>query len=146
MTTLLGQSSADQYAAFRQSLYEEFQKGNMVLDSLIVLGGILVIVLIAYWLSLRQRRLIEQPHVNDPARLFRSVLDRLALRPEQRRLIEAVAAAGGGEHPTALLLSPVLFHEGCNRWIRGHGELPDLSPQRLEPLLEETKLVLFRTS
>ena len=100
----------------QKAVREHFQKGGSMLAMLLVLLGIAATLALAYWLTRRQRSTIRKAPPNDPRKLFRDLQEKLRLPVPQRNFLNGVALQLHLEHPSVLLLSPVLYDRYVDQW------------------------------
>ncbi len=93
----------------QRAVRDQFQKGGSLTALLLVMSGLAAVLLVAYYLTLRQRKAAVDTRHPDPQGLFNDLLNKLDLTPPQRRLLEGVARALRLGQPTVILLSPALF-------------------------------------
>ena len=136
MTTLL--SSQAPWQAVRDHLQRGGPPSALLYAAVAVaaLAGLLVL------LHRLQQRRATGPPVDNPTRLFETVIRDLGLNVVQRDLLRRMAADLEMEHPTVLLLSPAIFVERARRWTTSGGRLGGtLSSRRVS--LEEVGRALF---
>lgn len=127
--TVAALAQFNRLTVFQRAVRDRFREGGSattVLLVLLLLAGVVLLVLI---LSRRARnRRMPEPR-NEPAELFKELLDELDLSPPQRRLLSRVATDLQIEHPTVLVVCPALFDRHLATWRRrfprGHNGEPE---------------------
>lgn len=109
MTSLLAQAP---WEAVRDHL----QRGGSPLAILLTVGAILALLMLLGGVHRIQHRRVTRSPINDPKKLFHSVMGDLGLTAVQRDLLRQMASDLRLEHPSVMLLSPVLFVEHARRW------------------------------
>jgi hypothetical protein len=134
-------SQVVRFADWRRAVEDEFRGGGSLFWSLLAFAGLVIVVVMVYWLSERQQKKIDGVNeYRNPQRLFRDLLQRLELLPPQRQLLETVARDQRLKHPTVILLSEGLYDRHVNEWLRsrnrpvlgteGHAETQSLTRAR----------------
>ena len=119
-----------------RSVHEYFQRGGSPMVILYVFAWGAALILLLFLVHRFQQRHSRQP-IDQPKRLFRSVLTRLELSVQQRDLLRRMARDLELEHPTALLLCPKTFRRQAALWSDPIDDEPDdEQPARLPPVAE----------
>ena len=119
-----------------RSVHEYFQRGGSPMVILYVLAWGAALILLLLLVHRFQQRHSRQP-IDQPKRLFRTVLARLELSVQQRDLLRRMARELKLEHPTALLLCPKTFRCQAALWTDPIGDEPDdEQPTQLPPVAE----------
>jgi len=116
--------------AVRDQFREGESVGSLMLGIGCLVGFVLVVLVIARaQAALQQRREVEPE--SHPQRLYTHLLCTMGFTTAQRQLLEALGKASGLAHPTALLVSNVLFDRALTSWeSKRSAKLADA--QRLE--------------
>lgn len=109
------------FELWQRAVRQQFQGGESLSTIFLgvgVLVGVVVLVIVlgrlqSGWRGPNQPK--EEPH---PHRLYTHLLCSLGFTSTQRRVLESLGKACGLEHPTALLISDVLFDRGVASWER----------------------------
>ena len=115
------------FELWQRAVRNQFQQGESVGSLLLGVGclvAVVVLVLViarlqARW-NQREERAQEESH---PQRLYMHLICALGFTAAQRHLLEALAKASTLGHPTALLVSDVLFDRCVAQWERQVGEV-----------------------
>ncbi len=108
------------FELWQRAVRQQFQQGESVGTLLLGIGvlvGIVVFILVAARVQARWRgreeRAQEETH---PQRLYNHLLCSLGFTAAQQRLLGAVAKLSTLEHPTAMLVSEILFDRSVVQW------------------------------
>ncbi len=137
MTLAQAVNTAD-LTATQLAVREHFQEGGSPTTVVSVLALIMVGFGFAYLLSRRFPPKGQETIIDDPARLFRDVITELKLSVPNRRFLLTMARDLRLEHPSAVLLSPMLFDRCLSRW-----EKAKTRPKELTDAARETREELF---
>ncbi|MFQ5463761.1 MAG: hypothetical protein ACE5E5_14185 [Phycisphaerae bacterium] len=95
---------------------EHFQKGGSIVSVLSVIGGLVLGVGLAYWLSQQQQKVARNARRNDPQKLFQDLMAKVELSEPQRRVLGSVAHDLNLDQPAVLLISRALFDRHVHAW------------------------------
>ncbi len=109
-------SPAGRLTEIQRVVREHFHEGGSLATVLFVLSGIAVVVLLAYGLTIRQRRVERIARSADPRGLFRDLQGKLGLTSPQRQLLDTMAKELRIENPAVILLCPALFDRYLGAW------------------------------
>lgn len=154
MITLL--MAEPQLTETQQAVRDQFQKGGSLTAVVLVMALLAAVVLVAYYLTMRQRSTVVDTRRALPTQLFTDLLAKLDLTQRQRRLLNAVATSLRLKDPAVILLCPAVFDRHVEEWqancsitageLRHHTE----STQPAGPssavqsdLIAETRTLLF---
>lgn len=136
MTPVLAPSSL-------RAVRDHFDRGGS--PFVLFYAGIAIVVLIGFLVlanRFQQRRLARTP-TDDPKKLLTSVVRKLGLSVVQRDLLRRIISDLQLEHPTVLLLSPILFVEHAMRWTAARNDKPGGTSRVLSEPLENLGRALF---
>jgi len=106
----------DQLTAVQRAVRDQFTRGGSVTAVAVVVGGVVGVIALTYFLARRQQRNDRSVRRFDPKQLFDTLLRKLYLSAEQRRWLEGVARRARLEHPAVLVLSERLFDRYTAEW------------------------------
>lgn len=109
-------AQVDELSTFQRAVREQFAKHGTLQDFLILWGSLIAFVVFCRVLWRLQQRITGGVDRNDPRKLFTQIVKRLQLTPPERRCLYSVARTADLDHPTAILLSPLLFDEASTNW------------------------------
>jgi hypothetical protein len=127
---------------FSRAVREEFSKGATPLKTIFAALAIVALVVLVYMLRRSERPITAQGETNDPQRLFGDVLPKLGLNAQQRLVLETLARDLRLPHPTAILLSEVLFDRAVTQWHARDGKRP-ADESRAHDALQRARTRLF---
>lgn len=96
---------------FYESLRSRFTESGSFFSVILVVFGVVGLVALVYAATQFQRRRQAPRSVNDADALYRSLVDRLPITDEQRRVLTIVEKAARLPNPAVLLISRKLFDE-----------------------------------
>lgn len=99
-----------------QAVSDQFRKGGSLTGVLLVMAVLAVVVLVVYYLTMRQRSTVVDTRRALPTQLFTDLLAKLDLTQRQRRLLDAVATSLHLKDPAVILLCPALFDRHVEQW------------------------------
>jgi hypothetical protein len=139
---LVGLAQTDQLSEIQRSVRDRFQEGGSFWGVLLALGIVLMIVMVAWWLTTRAERRGQSTRPSDPTALFDETIDGLGLGPTEARLLKELRRHAALGHPTVLLLSREAFDRSvlaCFGTTSG-----EISPEQ-EIVIEPLRVSLFGT-
>ena len=116
-----------EFELWQRAVRNQFQQGKTIGSLLFGVGclvGVVVLVLVLARLQAGWNRRDEKAKQDShPQRLYTHLIYSLGFTAAQRQLLEALARASTLTHPTALLVSDILFDRGVAQWEKQHGEV-----------------------
>jgi len=110
------------FEVWQQTVREQFRSGGSWTSVFVVVLLFAGLVIVVGWLTRIQNRLQQRredaPQYSDPQRLYAHLLSNLGLTVPQRQMLDAVAHDLHLPHPTAMLISEVLFDRCFEQWMR----------------------------
>ncbi len=100
----------------QRAVRDQFLKGGSLTAVLFVMVVLAAVVLVVYYLTVRQRSTVVDARRALPTQLFTDLLANLDLAVPQRHLLEAVATSLHLKDPAVILLSPVVFDRHVEEW------------------------------
>jgi hypothetical protein len=129
----------------QRSVRDYLEEGGSITSVLLVIAAIAGVVALTVWLTRRQDyRAAKRARANDPQRLFRDLLQGLALGPSQRRFLDTLAKELELKQPSVILLSSSHYRRCVDEWRASRRSAgSDIGPHADETLVAETRDVLF---
>jgi len=135
----------DQLTLVQKAIRDQFQRGGSFTGVALVLLGVVVVVVLTYFLARCQQRNDRTIRRFEPRQLFDGLLHKLLLTTEQRQWLNAVARDAKLEHPAVLLLSDKLYDRCVNEWEsrRSKGGIVAAEGLRTNTTASQVRRVLF---
>ena len=100
-----------------EAIQRQFERGGSMWLAALTLIIIVLVLGLLYWFQQVQMKRSGQTSVNDPHKLFKTVMRQIDLTVVQRDRLRSLAGQSALKHPTTLLICPAIFAQHARRAI-----------------------------